>query len=732
LPKVIRHLVGRQTFSGRTVAVAAATVLLCGAAAAPDARAVDGVVELRTTHQEGRAGVEGYSADTLWEVYTVRQGADLAKDLHLNLEFITRRETLEGRSALSYTETERSTVSPLFNLSYQRDRTRLNLYGRALRTDQTGSGTPGQRDESLEGGLWFNSRLGRLNLDGNVRESRAWRTSGLDEREIRDNHLTATARYDLTLQDEFMYRFSRSRQEAPAVGITSIYTSHQLRYRGDHAFADDRGQVNVTLLRNQFHQREQFDPEFGLEYQLPLQGSYTLDDTPEFMDPLEDDPVPVPGLFDNDRSTPTEINIGDNAPPVRDFGGDYRNIMLDFGELTEMGTAILYVNQRLRFPGLMTWSVRFSDDNEGRDWGTLPAGAVTITYQEWENGRQGWVVRIDPSERHRRIKLVNVKLGDTEPDIFVTELEVYRPVTESREDQTSQTLRHQLISMVRYRLNSTFDTWYAANLDRRDFDDDRDLTAAAHQFGGEAKLDGWVLSGTYQIYRLEGEARRNTRSNGQNLSLSRKRTGNLYGQLSWSRTVDDSYDAEYTTNSLTGDVTWRAAPALAFNQKVSRGWREDPLLDETSDSWSLISEIRSYPRQSLQVNLRRADRWVSIEAGTGFTTYNESQLEVNWTILPLLSYSGQAVYQVRDQEDWRLRSNLSWTPLPGGSMSLGFHASDYQDTRTDQLRRGGGATATWRPRPRLQFSAFVDKSYERLRGERNWPLSYQLRGYWTF
>ena len=70
--------------------------------------------------------------------------------------------------------------------------------------------------------------------------------------------------------------------------------------------------------------------------------------------------------------------------------------------------------------------------------------------------------------------------------------------------------------------------------------------------------------------------------------------------------------------------------------------------------------------------------------------------------------------------------------LPGGSVGLNLYANDYQDTRTDQLRRGGGASLTWRPRPRLMLSSYAEKSYERLRGERSWPISYQLRGYWTF
>jgi hypothetical protein len=87
---------------------------------------------------------------------------------------------------------------------------------------------------------------------------------------------------------------------------------------------------------------------------------------------------------------------------------------------------------------------------------------------------------------------------------------------------------------------------------------------------------------------------------------------------------------------------------------------------------------------------------------------------------------------VRVEKDWLIRNSLSWTPLPGGSMLLQLHARDYQDSRRETLRRGGGVSATWKPRPRLNLSAGVEKYYEKVLGERGYPISYQFRGYWTF
>ena len=134
----------------------------------------------------------------------------------------------------------------------------------------------------------------------------------------------------------------------------------------------------------------------------------------------------------------------------------------------------------------------------------------------------------------------------------------------------------------------------------------------------------------------------------------------------------------------------------------------------------------------MEVNFRRSDRWVSQQFGTGFTTFNDTELEGSWTILPYLNYVGQVVYQVRDEKDWLIRNSLSWSPLPGGSMLLQFHARDHQDSRTEYMRRGGGVSVSWKPRPRLNLSAGVEKYYEKVRNERGYPVSYQFRGYWTF
>jgi hypothetical protein len=65
-------------------------------------------------------------------------------------------------------------------------------------------------------------------------------------------------------------------------------------------------------------------------------------------------------------------------------------------------------------------------------------------------------------------------------------------------------------------------------------------------------------------------------------------------------------------------------------------------------------------------------------------------------------------------------------------MLFSLQANDYQDSRMDQLRRGGSVSLDWQARARLSLAGSVEKSYERLGGRESWPLGFQMRAYWTF
>ena len=443
----------------------------------------------------------------------------------------------------------------------------------------------------------------------------------------------------------------------------------------------------------------------------------------------------VPGLFDGDRDTPTGINIGDSAPVVRQWGGDYRNFIFDFGEVEEMSQIVLYVDREIRFPELMQWLVYVSDDPESRDWGlALPSDAATIRYVELENQRQGWLVEFTQPISHIRVKLVNFKLGLTEDDIFVNEMEVLQPASGSQNGEVHEGLwRYWLDGDISFDITRTFEVRYAANLiGRYDDDGNREADGQTHLVGLRWRLGNWTLDGSHQANRETRASIDDIDSRTQHASLTNNRSRRVRGGVSYTRTDDRSIRLQQLTQSARGNLSWTIAPRLVLNQSLSFGLRDTRDGQENSESWVSRTEIRGSPRPSMELVLLRADRWVSRPAGPGFTTFNETGLTLNWAILPLVSLISQVRYQVRETEDLLVRNTLNWTPLPGGSMSLRLYALDYQDTRTDFFQRGCGFSATWRPRPRLRFEGGYEITLLKQNDLRNTPTIWNLRGTWTF
>ncbi len=406
------------------------------------AAAVDGRVELRGSHQEGRAGVEAYKTDTQWQIVNLGQSVNFSKRWLLRIDATGRRERLWGSSLFSTVSTDKTSLVPNLNLTYRDDTYRFSLHGRAARIDQVRTGQPDQRDEQFDASLWFYANYDWLELDANAQESASWRYAAGSDRENRNHQANLLARFHLSARDELRYKLSRTKQDAVSFNTETTFLTNNLQYRGDHTFAADRGDFSIQAIYNRFQQTDHTNDLVGLQYVLPAFGGFVLDDTPEFLDPLEGDFISEPDLYDRDRTSPTQINIGDNAPVVRDYGGDFRNIILDFGDTQEMSALILYVDRILRFPALMEWAIYVSDTADGRDWGSpLSPADYTITYVEYETGRQGWVVRLANPINHRRVKMVNSKRGPTEPDIFVTEFELYQTSVTTTPDRTSTTVR---------------------------------------------------------------------------------------------------------------------------------------------------------------------------------------------------------------------------------------------------------------------------------------------------
>ena len=716
---------------GRIRPLAAAARLLL--AAAPPARAVDGRADVSASRQSGNAGADAYRTEALVENYSLGERLELSRSWLLNLDLLTRREQLEGTTAGLRTYTRTTSLLPAFSLNFRRDRWHGALNGRALRREWRGTGLESRRDENVQFGAWARGDFDLWELELRLQEQASWREQPDGERENREHTQTVNVRRFFGGGDELRYSFTRSRQELPTFGNEVLYRTHQAQYRGDHAFADGRGRVGLDALVSHFRQDDRRPVAGGRRLLLPVWGGYTLDDTPGYQDPLEPEPVRDERLHDRDRDAPTGVDLGSAAPAVQQFGGDWRNIIYDFGETETISAAVLYVDTRVGFPGLISWSVHASDDPEGRDWGTeIAPSAYTMVYEDLADGRQGWLLTFDEPVRHRRLKIVNRKAGETEPSIRVTEWEVYGPADATAET-TDRTLRSLLRGSVRYDLVPAVELQYYTELDDRRFlDEDERLFHQVHVVGATWRFGGWSLLGQHQVNRQEAPSGRDVDATTDIVSLSSVADRDLTWRFSWRRTDDRSFTARHLTHTAGADVNWRPAPRLTVNQKVTYGVRDARDVDGTAHSWALVTTLRGDIRPSMYTTLRRADRWTDLEAGTGFTTFNDTDWMLNWAILPLVTLTSQVDYKVRDDEQWILRHTLAWTPLPGGSLDLRFYGSDYQDTRGDYLRRGVGATVIWKPRSRLRLEAGAEQTLVKENADRNTPVNLNARGSWTF
>lgn len=695
--------------------------------------ALDGRVDVRTTHQEGRSGDTEIRSDDRRELYSLDEMRELWMGSAFQMQYLARRDFLTGTAAGATVDSRLVVQTPSASFSWQAAGMRANLYGRANRADQTLEGVPSQRDDNLEYGLWSTARRGPLDLDFSWNRSTSWRRTVGADRENREIVGSGSARWQATPRDNLQARLSRVDLKSVTTGLRTTFNTVQANYQGDRGFSAGRGRASWTLLHSRFDQRDRFDGSTALQYLLPSAGGFWIDDTPSLLDPLEPQPEAVPALYDNDRATSTVINLGDNAPPGRDQGGDYRNIYLDFGQPVAMDAAFLRVDRRLTFiPGIIQWDVYVSDDAESRDWGEpLPPGSWSVSWVELETGEQGWDFAFPSTLTHRRIKFVDRKLGATMGDLFVTELEVRQAVTDARPETRQEQQRTMLQGEAEYRPHARLQLRLNSMLDRRTQADGA-LDRRNHGAVANWRLGAWLAGAQAQWADEESPSGLSTRSNSQMLSMVRQAAGRLSARLAWSRVADDNYDAHLTTESVAVDATWRAAPALSFSQRVTRGWRTSQNGAGDSDSWVSTTEVRSAPRPGLRLDVSRANRFVGREAGPGFTSYNTTQVDAHWEVAPQLTLWSQYTSQDRDTRDWTLRNAASWSPLQGGSMLLTLQANDYQDTRIDQLRRGGGASLDWQARPRLFLSAGVEKHYEKFEGRTSRPVSFQARGYWTF
>lgn len=693
--------------------------------------AVDGRLEARSNVQSGQAGTENYRQETLRTEAAANQRISLGPFLMLRGDGRLLREEFSSRFDTVETDLTRRAEEGRAALDFVSRRIRLGLHGGTFTQRNSGTGIDARRLERRQAGMSgnFRNRRLRLSTSGLFTAARREVPSGPASRS-QEWVGSAGLRYKIPL-GEVGYRYSVLEARNLTLETRSAQFTHSLTYNGSVRFADGRALAGLRTNSNFFTQDVSRSRESVAErLRLPQDGGVVLDDTPAVLDPLEGEVTSVPALDDRDRAAPTSINVGDSAPMVREFGGDYRNIQYDFGEAVDLSSAILYVDQTLLAPGLFRWRVFTSNDPLGRTWEEVAPGAVAVDYREWGTGLQGWSVTFAQPISARFFKMVDEKLGPTVPDLFVTELEVYVREGEATEEKDhSSTNNHRVAASLGYAFTPELNGGYDLSYRRRTFSDRSSLLEdVTHALSAGWTRSIWSLSGRYTTRRLEGRRSGDTSYESQHLGVQRGRAGALLMDLSWTRAHDHGEELGRTSNAVALGATWPALPALRFRSQVSAGRLRDREVGQTSSSLVVTSAASGSPIPNLSIDLEWTDRWVSQEAGAGYSRFRDSSATLAWRPVPLVSLESQVRYEARSKGEWLTRNTVSWTPLSAGTFRTRLSASHYHDTRADETQRSGGGQIEWDATPNLSFQGSLESLALTTRGQQNSPTNAAARG----
>jgi len=710
-------------------------LLLCLALILPrPSFAFDGTIDVTDTHQSARGDTGTFDTFSRRDAYSVGQRLPLSSHLFLDLRVRRLRELSGSEASGQRVETERITNQPSFLLNYDQTGLRLGLTGGWQERTVTADVGGGSDQEQYQFGATLDADPTRTtDLNANWGHSVIERPDAAGRSETREYTGVLRLRQKLARSYDVGYRYSARSSNLLQQDTRQVFQSHLVEFSG----TPTRGAFTSNFrARSQLFRQEVETGSAGLSRVLlvPQNASLTLDDTPDVLDPLEGDPEPVLGLFDGDLDGSTVINVGDSASPVREFGGDYRNIQLDFGEEQEIAGAALYVDRQILLPELFEWHVFVTDDPEGRTWTEVSRAEANVVYEEFGDLRQGWSVSFQTPRNTRHFKLVDVKLGQTLPNLFVTELEVYREDRTEVAKTIDDSQNHRFDATLGYQLTKNLRLGSQTTLRRRSFDESsKDLDEMTQSVSSHWAKGSFLLTGRLGIQRLWSDTRRNTDLVDYSIAARQKWLDDeLVATLTWNQSEDQSSDLNRTTASVSMTTRWNPTGRLQVSQRLSRGTRDDEEYLDKSTSMLASTTLRGRPITALTIYLTRTDRWVDREAGTGFEQFRDTSLSANWNPLPLISLSSYVTYQQRDESDWLLRNSLGWSPLPGGRAEFRLSGNTFSDTRTDNTRYSSEASVRWAVRPRVTVDASVESARVKLSGKTTTPIGTSVHLRWSF
>ncbi len=312
-------------------------------------------------------------------------------------------------------------------------------------------------------------------------------------------------------------------------------------------------------------------------------------------------------------------------------------------------------------------------------------------------------------------------------------MEVYAKEDQATDRSRSDTTNHRVGLSLGYQLTSSVRAGYDLNYRRRTLTGQPGVLEDLGQgFAASWSRGIWSVSGRYETRVLEGRQSRNVRASSQNVTLKRGQSQRLASTLSWSKVHDRSPGVEKTSNSISLGHVWNAAPSLRLNQRVTGSRLTDEVAERTATSLVVVTSVVGEPTPALSLDLQESERWVSQEAGTGFSRFDDTSFTVGWRPVPLIFIQSMIRYQVRETGDWLTRNSITWEPLSGGSFKAGLSAHHFRDTRTRETQRGGGFQFEWAARPGLTIQGNVEALALEAAEQENSPVNTEIRGIWRY
>jgi hypothetical protein len=333
----------------------------------------------------------------------------------------------------------------------------------------------------------------------------------------------------------------------------------------------------------------------------------------------------------------------------------------------------------------------------------------------------------------RFYKMVDVRNDPTTAELLVTELEVYTRGEQTTESFRVDTANNRVTATLGYTISSAVDLGYNVAYRQRTLRNQTGpLQEMSHGLSVGWSSDAWSIAGRYEIRTLDGRKSKTTDVDNQSLAVTRGRGRRLAGDLSWGRTRNQGKGLDRVSNNLGLGVRWRVAPAMELQQRVTAGRLADATGSGPANSMAVVTTVNTAPYSGLTVNLQRTHRWVSRQAGAGYTGFDDTNVDVGWHPVPLILVESEVVYQVRGTPQWITRNAATWTPLTEGRVKMHLSASHYRETRNATTQRSGGVAVDWAVSPSLTVQGSVESMVLKQSGQENLPVNVQVNGNWRF